>query len=408
MAITRVGVSSSVIVSAGDVSVSEPTGCADKDLLIVPISFRDTPAFTIPGTWNLIVQLPNGNTVANSGSSRSSLALAYKMRGPSAETGIVFARTLGNAAIGAMAAYRGVDPTTPFDQYVALDGVKTATPSTSTGVTPAQSGALLFMLAAMANNTTASGETAAIDPTAANWTEFFDVGSLAGADVAMALADAIQVTATPTGVFSYTAGTNYVHAIAVAVFNPASTSGALLAGDAADVASATGDLSTGIPLAGNANDNATGSGSLSTGIQLAGAAMEAATGAGALTTGIPLAGGATDTATATASLTAPGQGLAGNATDVATATGTLTSKIALVGSATDVAAGAGTLTTGIPLAGSAADVASGSGTLGAAVSNLIASDKMTLTPIPRIRTVTPEARLRTLVPIAWRRNVQGD
>jgi hypothetical protein len=221
MAITRVGVSSSVIVSAGDVSVSEPTGCADKDLLIVPISFRDTPAFTIPGTWNLIVQLPNGNTVANTGSSRSSLALAYKMRGPSAETGIVFARTLGNAAIGAMAAYRGVDPTTPFDQYVALDGVKTTTPSTSTGVTPARNGALLFMLAAMANNTTASGETAAIDPTAANWTEFFDVGSFAGADVAMALADAIQVTATPTGVFSYTAGTNYVHAIAVAVFNPA-------------------------------------------------------------------------------------------------------------------------------------------------------------------------------------------
>jgi hypothetical protein len=405
MAITRVGVSSSVIVSAGDVSVSEPASCQAGDLLTVPISYRDTPAFTIPSGWTLIVQLPNGNTVANSGTSRSSLALAYKLRGASAETGIVFARTLGNAAIGAMVAYRGVDQTTPFDQYVALDGVKTATPTTATGVTPAQSGALLLMLCAMANNTTASGETAAIDPTAANWTEFFDVGTLAAADVALALADAIQVTATATGVFSYTAGTNYVHAIAVAVFNPASTSGALLAGDAADVASATGDLSTGIPLAGSANDNATGSGSLSTGIHLAGAAMEAATGAGALTTGIPLAGGATDTATATASLTAPSQGLSGSAVDVASAFGALTTGIALAGAASDQASGHGALTTKIAISGAASDIATASGTLGNAGGTVTASDAMTRKPVKRNRALTPGPRLRTPKPMKRNRTL---
>jgi len=136
--------------------------------------------------------------------------------------------------------------------------------------------------------------------------------------------------------------------------NPAGPA-AVLEGNAADVATATGALTTGIKLAGTPADVATATGALTTGIKLAGTPADVATATGALTTGIKLAGTPADVATATGALTT-GIPLAGTPADVATATGALTTGIKLAGTPADVATATGALTTGIPLLGNAACV----------------------------------------------------
>ena len=171
----------------------------------------------------------------------------------------------------------------------------------------------------------------------------------------------------------------------------ASTSGGTtaLAGGAADVAAATGALSTGIPLAGASLVVATTTGALSTGIPLAGAmqatsastggvttqikaagaAQDVATAGGALSTGIPLAGAMLDISAATGALTATIQ-LSGAALAQALASAGLSSAIRALGAAQDVATAAAALTTAIPLTGGAAAQAGGSGTLSAPAAQL--------------------------------------
>lgn len=135
-----------------------------------------------------------------------------------------------------------------------------------------------------------------------------------------------------------------------------------LAGDAADTATATGDLSTGIVAAGDAAGVATATGDLTTGIQLAGDAVAVAAATGDMSTGTNLAGNATAEAAASAALTTA-INLAGDAASVVAATGDLATAVALTGAAESVAQASGDLLTAVQLAAAASALSTAAGGL---------------------------------------------
>lgn len=140
-----------------------------------------------------------------------------------------------------------------------------------------------------------------------------------------------------------------------------------LAGLAADIATATGSLTTHIPLAGAAIDQALATGTLTTQIQLSGTALDQAGATGTLTVGIAgLGGDALAQAIATGSLST-GIRLTGAALDVVSASGDLYSvPVPLAGSAVSISVASGTLTVQIRLAGTATARATATGTLAGA------------------------------------------
>lgn len=139
-------------------------------------------------------------------------------------------------------------------------------------------------------------------------------------------------------------------------------SGAELAGTAADVASATGALTTSIKLTAAAVSTAAATGALSTQVKLTGAALDVASATGALSTQIKFGGAAADIASATGALTTNIK-LAGSAANVANATGALSAQIKLAGNALSQALATAGFDTGVLLSGNAQDIATAVGAL---------------------------------------------
>lgn len=424
MAVSFVATSAVVEVSSGNISLDEAAGSSWGDTLVATLSYRGTPNFTLPAGWTLADPgQTSGNTTSGSTSALASLAVAYKFRGPAAETGVTFTRTGGDVCLGRMTTLRGVDPNNPIDSSYS-ETCATGTTVTSAGLTTSNANAFLFLAFATGRIGAYSAEKANTDPTS-GWTERYDSNTATGADCSAALATATKSSASATGTFQTTFNAASTQTIVAVAFKPdpanplfgaasdvaigtgdltTGAGGAALAGAAVDQATATGDLTTGIQLAGAAQDQTVATGALTTGIALAGQAADVAAGSGALSTQIKLAGAAADVATATGSLTAPGTGLSGSAVDQTSASGSLTTAIALAGAATDQASGSGALTTKIALSGAASDVATGSGTLGNAGGSITASDEMTRTAPLRTRTLVAIGRRRMLKGTVRRRN----
>jgi hypothetical protein len=147
-----------------------------------------------------------------------------------------------------------------------------------------------------------------------------------------------------------------------------STTPSTLAGAAVSVATASGVLSTQIPLTGGAAALASSGGVLSAQILLSGAALSQALASAGLSSLIKLAGSAADMAISTADLTAgDNSSLAGNAQAQASASASLTVQIKLSGAAVAQALAQGGLSSGIELSGNAAAQASASSDLSTSI-----------------------------------------
>lgn len=268
----------------------------------------------------------------------SNLRVAYKYL-TGADASVTFGATGNNADAGAMAVHvwRGVDPDTPLDvAAVTASNTGSARPDCGS-ITPVTAGAIVICVGGGAAATGAAFTAAElsnfITTTSADTNDaMVGVGSY---DWSSGAFDPVQWSGgSATSADSWTAITFALRPAQIA-----------LAGDAADVASATGALTTQIPLAGAALVVASSTADLTTG----GAAAE-------------LAGNATAQAVATAQLTTQIP-LSGVAVTVTSASGTLTAQIRLSAAALTQAVAAAALGTGIPLAAGAQGSASASGSL---------------------------------------------
>lgn len=222
MAVTFVAISGATIVASGDITLSEPAGVAEGDLLVACIAYRSTAAFTLPSGWSLVAtQQSSGNTSTTTSSSVGSGLMAYIVRGGSAPS-LTFTRSSGDVAIGRIAAYRGVDRGNPYDTGSANTLSSNATLVTAPGITTAADDELLVMACCYSDNTSSSLQRAATEPLQSSWHERADSNTSTGADTGLAVADANMLVAGSTGEFRYTCSSSR-HVCIVGAFRAAPT-----------------------------------------------------------------------------------------------------------------------------------------------------------------------------------------
>jgi hypothetical protein len=246
-----VGVSSAVTVTSGNITLTEPAGVQQDDILIAAIDARGNAAFTLPSGWTIVDTAQNsGNTTAAATTSIASGLMAYCIRGASAP-GLTWNRTGGDLGFGRIAAWRAKTSGTPTYGSGTENTIGTASTSvTTSGVTTTAANELLVAAMFGARNVTSSNCRAATSPTTGSgatdtssdsqldaWTERADSGTTSGADGALAIFDATKTTAGSTGTVTITASASARHAAALARFQlPVAGSGITLAADAGSYA----------------------------------------------------------------------------------------------------------------------------------------------------------------------------
>jgi hypothetical protein len=214
--VPKIGASAETTVAGGNLTLAEPSGIAQGDLMVCCIAYRSNAAFTVPGDWDLVAtQQSSGDTDATDGI--ASGVMMWCVRGSSAPT-LTFNRTGGDVALGRIIAYSGVQRTSPYDTGSANTlAVSSVTATTGTFSTALANELIVAMAVAGDEPDTSSAFDAATDPTTPSgatdtttaptvgtWIERADSSTGTGADTALAIADAIRGTAGATGTIQCT------------------------------------------------------------------------------------------------------------------------------------------------------------------------------------------------------------
>jgi hypothetical protein len=217
-------------VASGNLTLTEPAGIAQGDLMIADIAIRSTVGFA-NADWTLLESQLSGDTDATNGIASGEMWACR--RGASAPS-LVFTRTGGDVGHGLIRAYSGAAGTTLADcrdvETSNTLGAASATATTGT-LTTAEDGELIVVMTAAGDNLSASAFDAATDPatasgatdtttapTAGTWIERFDAGTNTGADTGLAIADAIRATAGATGTIQATISASARHVMIAAAF----------------------------------------------------------------------------------------------------------------------------------------------------------------------------------------------
>ena len=204
-------------VGAGDITLVEPAGIAQGDLMVACIGYRGSESFSLPSGWALVAtQQSSGDVDATNGI--ASGVMAYIVRGASAPN-LIFPRTItvaNSVAQGRIIAYSG-GSATPYDTGSANTLAAAAFVVTTASITTAEAGELLVAMVSVGDNDTTSAFDAATDPTTASgatdtttaptagtWIERSDDITTTGADNGLAIADAIRAAAGITGTIQAT------------------------------------------------------------------------------------------------------------------------------------------------------------------------------------------------------------
>lgn len=218
-------------VASGNLTLTEPAGIAQGDLMVACIAIRNGVGFA-NGDWSLIQSQLGGDIDATFGI--ASGEMWYCVRGASAPS-LVFTRTGGDLGHGLIIAYSGA-AATPLDTSSSNTlAVASATATTGT-ITTAEPNELIVVMTSAGDNLTASAFDAATDPatqsngtdtttapTPGTWLERFDAGTNTGADGGLAIADAIRTTAGATGTIQATISNSARHVMIAAAFKMGAT-----------------------------------------------------------------------------------------------------------------------------------------------------------------------------------------
>lgn len=226
--VPKIGTIVTVAAGVGNITLTEPTGVAQGDLMIATIAAKSNYAFTLPAGWTLVAtQRSSGDVDSTAGV--ASGVMAYIVRGASAPD-LTFTRsTSADVGHGRITAYSG-SFSTPYDTGSSATTLTSTTPTTAS-ITTAGAGELLVAMVACGDNYLTSAFDAATDPTTASgatntttaptngtWLERSDAGTNTGADTALATADAIRAGAGSTGTLQATVATAAGHVLIVGAF----------------------------------------------------------------------------------------------------------------------------------------------------------------------------------------------
>lgn len=233
-----IGVSNAVVDATGNFSLIETgiSGLQEGDLLVACIAYRSNAAITLPSGWTQTSAAQNsGNTTVDTTGSISSARMAYIVRGSSAPA-LTFTRTSGDVALGRIVAYRGVDQGDPFDVGEGSTPGSAGTTCSGGSPTATVTNGLVVMMASLARTSatasafTATGFTSSgsnsdqtDDPIDDTFQERVDSTSATGADVSLAIGDAVRTTTGSPGGAGYncTASSSARNAGMMAIFTKA-------------------------------------------------------------------------------------------------------------------------------------------------------------------------------------------
>lgn len=237
-----VGVSGVVEVTGTSHALTEPAGVQEGDLLVAMISSRiaSTTAITLPsgGEWTLVSEQKNSNTATNTSATPSGM-MAYCVRGASAPNLTFTHPTNPSVALGRIAAYRNVDPSSPKDTQTSFTTATNTTAVSGTGLTTTQDDDLIVAMAAGGQEASWSSFAAATDPTTASgasnttshpapnaWIERADSNTTTGADTSLGVFDAVKTAAGVTGNLTATASQGAAHVVVAGAFKLAAPAAA--------------------------------------------------------------------------------------------------------------------------------------------------------------------------------------
>lgn len=214
----------------GDVTIQEPAGVQNGDLLIAAIAYRDTPDFTYPAGWTDAATPFTGANTASDNTGIPSGLLAYQIR--SGTPNLTFVRSApGGVSQAYCVAYRKISGTPVLDTSSSNRLSSASTTVTTPTLTTSQDNVLLVAFAAQARNssitnfkaatdpsTQSGGSTSSATPTSTQWLLRASAGTSSGAHVRGAVADAIKATAGATGTMQYTSSTGAKDGLLVGAF----------------------------------------------------------------------------------------------------------------------------------------------------------------------------------------------
>jgi hypothetical protein len=228
MAWTIVGVSSVVEATATPLTLTEPAGVADGDLLVACIASRTTATTAVTATGWTAVGSQNNNNTLTTGSALASGTMLYLIR--SGTPTLAFTLPTGiSVALGRIVAYRGHAATTPLDVATAVTTAVSTTSVSVTGLTTTQADDLIVAMVSGGqeaawssfNATTPSGASGATDTStapSATWRERADSVTTTGADTSLGVFDALKTAAGATGNLTATASVAAGHVVIAGAF----------------------------------------------------------------------------------------------------------------------------------------------------------------------------------------------
>lgn len=235
-----VAVSAVTEVTTTSMTLTEPTGAAQGDLLVAVISSRTTAttSITLPAGWALVDEQKN-NSTATTTSALASGMMAYIIRGSSAPS-YAFTLPAGiSVALGRVIAYRNAAQSSTKDANTSFTTATNTTAVSGTGLTTTQDDDLIVAAACGGQEASWTNFAAATDPTISSgtgsgstahpsagvWQERADSNTTTGADTSLAIFDAVKTTTGATGNLTATASQGAGHVVVAGAFKLATASG---------------------------------------------------------------------------------------------------------------------------------------------------------------------------------------
>jgi hypothetical protein len=211
MPITLRGFTANVNVSSGNITVSEPSGTAEGDFLLVEVAHRGTVGYNTPTGWTKIVDESSGNTSTTASTGVGSMEVFTIRRGANAPA-LTFP-VAGTTTVGfaRCISYTGVAPTNPIRSTANTTIADACTTVTSSGNITGQRGDMLLIVGAGGSDTLFSGWVQVAGNV--SLTETFDSNTTTGSDTTLGQANMILTATTNTSV-RYSAVASSRHVIA--------------------------------------------------------------------------------------------------------------------------------------------------------------------------------------------------
>ena len=224
-----VGTSATVEATATPLTLTQPAGVADGDLLIATISSRSTATTAPTATGWTAVNSQNNNNTLTTGSAIGSGAMLYQIR--SGTPTLAFTLPTGiSVAQGRITAYRGQAATSPLDVSTAVTAAA-GTAVSVTGLTTTQDDDLIVAMtaggqeatwASFTNVTIPLTASGAVDTTTAPsttaWIKRAETITTSGADTSLGVFDAVRTGTGATGNLTVTASISAGHVVIAGAF----------------------------------------------------------------------------------------------------------------------------------------------------------------------------------------------